>query len=49
MRALQAGSQVLSFKPFFMDFIIVGGKSYFSMATNDGRACRCGHQEYIPM
>jgi DNA repair protein RadC len=48
MRALQADSQVLSFKPFFEDFIIVAKKSYFSMATNDGTACRCGHQEYIP-
>jgi DNA repair protein RadC len=47
MRALQADSQVLSFKPFFEDFIIVAKKSYFSMATNDGTACRCGHQEYI--
>ena len=47
MRALQADSQVLSFKPFFADFIIVAKKSYFSMATNDGTACRCGHQEYI--
>lgn len=47
MRALQADAQVLSFKPFFDDFVIVGKKSYFSMATNDGSACRCGHQEYI--
>lgn len=38
MRALQADSQVLSFKPFFADFIIVAKKSYFSMATNDGTA-----------
>jgi len=47
MRALQADAQVLSFKPYFADFVIVGKKSYFSMATNDGSACRCGHQEYI--
>lgn len=48
MRALQADAQVLSFKPYFADFIIVAKKSYFSMATNDGTACHCGHQEYIP-
>lgn len=48
MRSLQADAQVLSFKPFFADFVIVGKKTYFSMATNDGSACRCGHQEYIP-
>ena len=45
MRALQADSQVLSFKPFFADFIIVAKKSYFSMATNDGTAGR--NQEHI--
>lgn len=45
MRALQADSQVLSFKPFFADFIIVAKKSYFSMATNDGTASE--HQEHI--
>ncbi len=48
IRALQADAQVLSFKPFFADFIIVAKRSYFSMATNDGTACHCGHQEYIP-
>lgn len=48
MRSLQADAQVLSFKPFFADFIIVAKRSYFSMATNDGSACHCGHQEYIP-
>jgi hypothetical protein len=47
MRALQADAQVLSFTPYFADFIIVARKTYFSMATNDGTACRCGHQEYI--
>lgn len=47
MRALQADSQVLSFKPFFADFIIVASKSYFSMATNDGTAGG-GHQKHIP-
>ena len=47
MRALQADSQVLSFKPFFEDFIIVAKKSYFSMATNDGTAGHSGHQEHI--
>ncbi len=47
MRALQADSQVLSFKPFFADFIIVAKKSYFSMATNDGTAGHSGHQEHI--
>jgi DNA repair protein RadC len=46
MRALQADSQVLSFKPFFADFIIVANKSYFSMATNDGTAGG-GHQKHI--
>lgn len=45
MRALQADSQVLSFKPFFADFIIVAKKSYFSMATNDGTAG--SNQEHI--
>ncbi len=45
MRALQADSQVLSFKPFFADFIIVAKKSYFSMATNDGTAGN--NQEHI--
>ena len=48
IRALQADEQILSFKPFFADFIIVAKRSYFSMATNDGTACHCGHQEYIP-
>ena len=47
MRALQADAQVLSFKPFFADFIVVAKKTYFSMATNDGTACRCGHQQYL--
>lgn len=47
MRALQADSQILSFKPFFEDFIIVAKEKYFSMATNDGTACQCGHQEYL--
>ncbi len=47
IRALQADSQVLSFKPSFADFIIVGAKTYYSMATNDGTACKCGHQEYF--
>ncbi len=46
MRALQADSHVLSFKPFFEDYIIVSKEKYFSMTTNDGTACRCGHQEY---
>lgn len=45
MRALQADSQVLSFKPFFADFIVVAKKSYFSMATNDGTAGN--NQEHI--
>lgn len=45
MRALQVDSQVLSFKPFFADFIIVAKKSYFSMATNDGTVGR--NQEHI--
>ncbi len=48
IRSLQADSQVLSFHPNFEDFIIVSKRSYFSMATNDGTACHCGHQEYIP-
>ncbi len=48
MRALQADAQVLSFRPFFADFVVVARKTYFSMATNDGTACRCGHQEYVP-
>ena len=47
MRALQADSQVLSFKPFFADFIIVAKKSYFSMATNDGTAGYSSNQEHI--
>ena len=47
MRALQADSQVLSFKPFFEDFIIVAKKSYFSMATDDGTAGHSGNQEHI--
>lgn len=47
MRALQADAQVLSFKPFFADFVIVVKNSYFSMAFNDGTGCRCGHQYYI--
>ena len=38
MRALQADAQVLSFKPFFADFIIVAKKSYSSMAMQDGTA-----------
>ena len=47
MRALQADSQVLSFKSFFEDFIIVAKKSYFSMATKDGTTGHSGHQEHI--
>lgn len=47
IRALQADAQVLSFKPFFADFIIVAGPSYFSMATNDGTS-GSGHQKHIP-
>ncbi|MFZ2253028.1 MAG: JAB domain-containing protein [Minisyncoccia bacterium] len=47
MRALQADSQVLSFKPFFEDFIIVAKRSYFSMATNDGTAGYSSNQEHI--
>lgn len=47
IRALQADSQVLSFHPYFADLIIVSKRSYFSMATNDGTACHCGHQEHI--
>jgi len=46
MRALQADAQVLSFKPFFADFIIVAKKSYFSMAIQDGTAGH-GHQKPI--
>lgn len=48
MRALEADSHVLSFKPIFADFVIVGKKTYFSHAFNNGTACKCGHQEYIP-
>ena len=44
IRALQADAQVLSFKPFFADFIIVAKKSYFSMAIQDGTAGH-GHQK----
>jgi DNA repair protein RadC len=47
MKALQTDAQALSFRPFFEDFVIVGKKTYFSMATNDGSACKCGHQEYL--
>jgi DNA repair protein RadC len=47
MRALQADAQVLSFKPVFADFVIVGAKTYFSRALADGSACKCGHQEYL--
>lgn len=47
MRALQADAQVLSFKPFFEDFVIVAKKTYFSMAFNDGTACKCGHQQHF--
>ncbi len=46
MRALQADAGVLSFKPFFADFIIVAKRSYFSMAMNDGTAGH-GHQHVI--
>ncbi len=45
MRKFQADSEVLSFKPFFADFIIVAQKSYFSMATNDGTGG--SNQEHI--
>lgn len=47
MNALRLDSNLISFKPDFADFIIVAKKSYFSMATNDGSGCRCGHQEMI--
>lgn len=46
MRALQADAQVLSFKPFFADFIIVAKQSYFSMAIQDGTA---GHDHQKPI
>ena len=46
MRSLQADAQVLSFKPFFADFIIVAKKSYFSMAIQDGTTGH-GHQKPI--
>ncbi len=46
MRALQTDAQVLSFKPFFADFIIVAKRSYFSMAIQDGTAGH-GHQKPI--
>lgn len=46
IRALQADAQVLSFKPFFADFIIVAKKSYFSMAIQDGTVGH-GHQKPI--
>lgn len=45
MESLRMDSKVLSFKPSFADYVIVGDKSYYSMAMNDGSACRCGHQE----
>lgn len=48
IKKLQNDAAVLSYHPFFADFIIVGKKSYFSLATNEGTACHCGHQEYIP-
>ena len=47
IRSLQADAQVLSFKPFFADFIIVAKRSYFSMATNDGTAGH-EHQKFMP-
>ena len=47
MKSLTLDSQLISFKPDFADFIIVAKDSYFSMATNDGSGCRCGHQEHI--
>ena len=47
IRALQADAQVLSYKPFFADFIIVAKESYFSMAINDGTAGH-EHQKHIP-
>jgi len=47
IKKFQADVQVLSFKPFFSDFIIVAKKSYFSMATNDGTVGHSGHQEHI--
>lgn len=46
IRKLQADSQVLSFKPFFADYIIVMNQGYFSMAMDDGTACHCGHHKY---
>lgn len=48
LKKFESDSQILSYHPFFADFIVVGKKSYYSMATNDGTACHCGHQEYIP-
>ncbi len=48
MKKFQNDAAVLSYQPFFADFIVVGKKSYFSMSTNDGTSCHCGHQEYIP-
>lgn len=47
MRSLQVDSQVLSFNPFFEDFIIVAKKSYFSMATNDGTAGYSINQQHV--
>ena len=44
MDTLVLDSRLLSFKPQFADYIIVGDKTYYSMATHEGKACMCGRQ-----
>jgi len=39
--------RTISFEPAFADYVIVGDKSYYSMSTNDGTDCHCGHQKYV--
>ena len=46
IRRLQAQSHIM--KKQFVDYVIVAGKTYWSMNVLDGTACHCGQQEYIP-
>lgn len=46
IQTLQVQSQTLA-DVYFADFVIVSKGHYFSMAFNEGTACRCGHQEYM--
>ena len=48
IKRLQEDSRYISFKPDFYDYVIVAGDHYWSMNVQNGTACHCGQQHYIP-